>query len=62
MYQVVGSEGKARVDEMYEAENEERKKGRYNRHNGTRTGGRRAEMAIFDAEAKTFVPPSSRLG
>lgn len=26
MYQVVGSEGKARVDEMYEAENEERKR------------------------------------
>jgi hypothetical protein len=42
MYQVVGSEGKARVDEMYEAESEERKREiaeRYNRHNGTRTGG-----------------------
>lgn len=43
MYQVVGSEGKARVDKMYEAEYGKRKREiaeRYNRHNGTRTGGK----------------------
>lgn len=36
---------------------------RYNRHNRTRQGrGESAEMAIYDAEAKTFVPPVHSFG